>query len=215
MTLNKYFNYYEQNGDLSNEQSLLDNMLIESIQINGLDVYYIEKETNNINPLYGEDVLKRYVNAQPIEMYLESFDNFIGDDALAIMGLTVKDELNLMVSKTRFDADFGHAPLEGDLIMIPLKMNNQKGVLFEIRFVEDEQQFYPLGNLMHYQLKCSLYEHSNEEFDTNNDDIDTINLDDFTDDNSTLKVDDTDKQYIEDELINIVDKTEGNAFGEF
>ena len=217
--LKRYFNYYNQTvgsdgnqpNTLDNERELYDSMLIESIQHYGIDVQYISKETNNLDLLFGEDSQKKFTDTQTIEMYIES--EFIGDDSLNFIGYDVKDEINLLVSRTRFKEDFGHAPEEGDLIMIPL-VNETKGVLFEIRFVEDEKQFYPLAKLMQYKLKCSLWEHSNEEFDTFDADIDSMNLDDLTEEMVDIETTNGDNVHIQDEADKIIDR-ENNPFGDY
>jgi len=54
-----------------------------------------------------------------------------------------------------------HKPKEGDIIFLPLSNS-----FFEITFVEHEQPFYQLSNLPVYKLTCSLFEYSEEKFDT-------------------------------------------------
>ena len=43
---------------------------------------------------------------------------------------------------------------------------------FEISYVEDDSPFYQLSNLPVYNLKCSLFEYSDEDFDTGVEGID-------------------------------------------
>jgi hypothetical protein len=60
-------------------------------------------------------------------------------------------------------------PNEGDLIYFPL---NRK--LFELKHVEHESIFYQMGALQTYDLKCDLFEFSNERFATGVLEIDTL-----------------------------------------
>ncbi len=61
-------------------------------------------------------------------------------------------------------------PEEGDLIYFPL-VNN----VFEIRFVNSEaQNFYSLGKLMVYELKCELFDYSSERFNTSDTELNRI-----------------------------------------
>jgi hypothetical protein len=60
-------------------------------------------------------------------------------------------------------------PLEGDLIYFPL---NSK--IYEIKFVEHEELFYPHGKLYTYDLNCELFTYGSERLDTGNTAIDTI-----------------------------------------
>ena len=60
-------------------------------------------------------------------------------------------------------------PLEGDLIYFPL---NSK--IYEIKFVEHEELFYPHGKLYTYDLNCELFTYDSERLDTGNTAIDTI-----------------------------------------
>jgi hypothetical protein len=51
-----------------------------------------------------------------------------------------------------------------------MPMNNK---FFKITFVEHESVFYQTGALQVYDLKCELFEYSNERFETNIEEIDT------------------------------------------
>ena len=46
--------------------------------------------------------------------------------------------------------------------------------MFEIRFTENEQLFYPLGKLQTFDLRSEKFEYGNEYFDTGNTFINTI-----------------------------------------
>jgi hypothetical protein len=130
--------------------------------------------------LYGEDTLKQYVTAYPIEMYLENVTGMDGEgDFISKFGLEIRDELSLLVSRRRFKYTTGASnlirPREGDLVYIPLIQN-----FFEITFVEhenDQAMFYTLGrgrggNVYVYALKMKQFVFSEEVINTGNDEID-------------------------------------------
>lgn len=173
MATNKYFNAFPSN--ITNEQLLIEDMVIESIKQYGMDVYYIPRESRDqIDYLYGEDVLKKFSNAYEIEMYMENVLGMEGGgDLISKFGLEISDETTLLVSRRRFvqtvPRSISHRPREGDLIYIPMVQN-----FFEITFVEHENEqamFYTLGrgrggNVYLYALRMKQYVFSEEPIST-------------------------------------------------
>lgn len=210
MTVNKYFNVGGLNLDNTNEQTLIQDLTAESIQINGIDVLYLPRTMQKEDTLFGEDVLSAFNANFPIEMYIESVDSFDGEgDVLEKFGLSIKDEVNLLVSTPRFLEVVGFAkPKEGDLIYFPLS----KG-LFEIRFVEDEQPFFPLGTLPTFKLRCELFDYSSETFATGEPVLDDMPGDIDPQLGGIDPYDNSDD--IETEGDSYVDFTESNPFGTF
>ena len=167
MATSVYFNNFPS-SQITSEQLLVEDLVIEAMQIYGMDVYYLPRSTRDqVDYLYGEDTLKQYVAAYPIEMYLENVTGMDGEqDFISKFGLEIRDELNLLVSRRRFAATVPQIrPNEGDLIYIPLVKN-----IFEITFVEhenDQAMFYTLGrgrggNVYVYALKLKQFVFSNE-----------------------------------------------------
>ena len=114
-----------------------------------MDVYYLPRSSrDSVDTLYGEDTLKQYVRAYPIEMYLENTTKMDGDqDFMSKFGLEIRDEMSMLVSRRRFKyttrGENLIRPREGDLVYVPLMQN-----FFEITFVEhenDQAMFYTLG----------------------------------------------------------------------
>ena len=147
---------------------LVEDLVIEAMQIYGMDIFYLPRSTRDqVDYLYGEDTLKQYVTAYPIEMYLENVTGMDGEqDFISKFGLEIRDELTFLVSRRRFAATVpSNRPLSGDLIYIPLIRN-----IFEITHVEhenDQAMFYTLGrgrggNVYVYGLKLKQYVFSNE-----------------------------------------------------
>jgi len=177
MPTNLYFNPFPK-GQITSEQLLVEDLVIEAMKIYGMDVYYLPRSSRDqVDYLFGEDTLKQYVSAYPIEMYLENVTGMDGEgDFISKFGLEIRDEVSLLVSRRRFAATVSQTrPNEGDLIYIPLVQN-----FFEITFVEhenDQAMFYTLGrgrdaNVYVYALKLKQFVFSNEVISTGITEID-------------------------------------------
>ena len=83
------------------EQSLVDDLTIESIKMHGEDMIYVPRTLVNEDKLFGEDTVSKFENGHSIEMYIESVDGFEGEgDLISRFGLEIRDSVNLIVSKT-------------------------------------------------------------------------------------------------------------------
>lgn len=159
----------------SQEQSLIENLVIESIKIYGIDVFYLPRTEVNKDNVYGEDSLVEFNKNYYLEMYIRNVEGFGGDgDFLSKFGVEIRDQITLTVARRVFEDEIAQfetfeRPREGDLIFLPL--NNK---VFEIKFVEHEPVFYQMGSLQMYDLKCELYEYSNERFNTGIEVIDDL-----------------------------------------
>lgn len=168
-------NFFFNNFQSSQEQNLIEDLIVESIKIYGLEVIFIPRAPIDIDVVYGEDPLREYVEAIPIEMYVKNIEGFAGEgDFLSKFNIQIRDQLTLTVARKSFQDEVGQLeslerPREGDLIYFPF---NRK--IFEIRFVEHEAIFYQLGALQTYDLKCELFEYNNEYFNTGIDAIDNL-----------------------------------------
>jgi hypothetical protein len=174
MAVNPYFHNYS----LSNEQGLIEDLIIESIKIYGIDCLYLPRTIVNEDFLFGEDPLSTFDKAYSLEMYIKSMDGFTGDGTLmSKFGLEIRDELVLTIAQKRFGQEITKnnttekidRPSEGDLIYFPL---NKK--IFEVKFVEHEAIFYQLHKLQTYDLHCELFGYSHQRFNTGNTAIDSI-----------------------------------------
>ena len=171
MATNQFFNPFPQ-GQITSEQLLVEDLVIEAMKIYGMDVFYLPRSSRDqVDYLFGEDTLKQYISAFPIEMYLENVTGMDGEgDFISKFGLEIRDEVSILVSRRRFAATVAqNRPNEGDLIYIPLVEN-----FFEITFVEhenDQAMFYTLGrgrggNVYVYALKLKQFVFSNEVVET-------------------------------------------------
>jgi hypothetical protein len=176
MATNLYFNNYA----FTQEKNLIEDLIIESIKIYGVDCYYMPRTLVNEDVLFGEDTLSMFKQAHLLEMYIKSVDGFEGEgDFLSKFNIEIRDEMVLTISRRRFGEEVSDAnsteevgrPAEGDLIYFPL--NNK---IFEVKFVEHEAIFYQLGGLQTYDLRCELFEYSHERLNTGIAAIDSIEV---------------------------------------
>ena len=158
MATNNYF----KNFNSFPQQELLNSLTREVIQMSGIDVLYLARTSGKSDGILNEDVLSRFESAVEIEMYVNTPEGFGGAGDIATkFGLDVQDELSMIVNKERFFVETAlGAPREGDLIYFPLDKN-----LFEIRFVEDEKPFYPLGKGTVFEMTCEKFVFSEEVFE--------------------------------------------------
>ena len=176
MAKNSYFLHGSQS-----EQRLVQDLINEQLKIYGLDVTYIPRKFVNTKSIIEEVQSSKFDDNFVIEAYVNSYDGYSGaGDVLTKFGMSLRDEVELTISKERFedfiapfmsasdDINLASRPREGDLIFFPLGQR-----LFEVKFVEHEEPFYQLGKNYVYKLKCELFEYEDEVIDTSIDAIDT------------------------------------------
>jgi hypothetical protein len=215
-------NFYFNNFNSSQEQNLIEDLVIESIRIYGHEVWYCPRTIVNEEEVFQEDELASFNNAYAIEMYIKNVEGFEGEgDFLSKFGLQIRDRITFTVARRTFADEIpGLArPREGDMIFFPL---NSKG--FVVRFVEHEAIFYQMGALQTYDIVCELFEFNQETFNTGIDIIDdTYNAMSFAMANSTQQatqfvISTIDKQaqneMFETKGDDILDFTEINPFSE-
>lgn len=178
----------------------MEDLIIEAIKIYGVDVYYLPRTHVNLDRLYSEDASMKFTDALEIEMYIKTFDGFQGqEDFLSKFGLQIDEQITFVVAQKRFSqalkscflTEYSYnvsledgdellqeqaydyegilRPREGDLLWFPMA-----GYLYEIKFTENIENFYQLGKLYTYELRCERYEYSSEKLDTGIADIDNV-----------------------------------------
>lgn len=172
MATNFFFNNFQN----SMEQNLIEDLVIESIKIYGLDIFYLPRTIVNRDEIFNEDSVSKYDKAVGMEMYIRNVEGFEGEgDFLSRFGVEIRDQITFSVARRTFESETTTAnidrdrPQEGDIVYFPL---NKK--YYQIKFVEHEPVFYQMGSLQFYDIKCELFEYSNEVFDTGIDVIDSI-----------------------------------------
>ena len=156
----------------ANEQRLVQELINEQLRIYGVEIYYIPRKYVRRETVLREITSSKFNDNYAIEAYINNYDGYSGQgDILTKFGMNLKDEVSLIISKERFE-DFispflendsseeitlSSRPREGDLIYFPLGQR-----IFEVKFVEHEVNFYQLGKLYVYELKCELFEYEDE-----------------------------------------------------
>ena len=201
MARNRHFNQYTP---VKQEQSLVEDLIIESIKIYGIDGYYLPRTHVNLDKIYGEDASMLFDDALEMELYVKSFDGFMGqEDFMAKFGLQVDESVTFVVSQKRFtqslktsiiteysynmlaedgdellsnrndvseyDYETIVRPREGDLIWISMLK-----AMYEIKFTQNIENFFQLGKLYTYELRCDKLEYSSERINTDIAEVDGI-----------------------------------------
>lgn len=170
MATNPYFKEY------IGEQTLLDDLTIETIKTMGRDMVYIPREYVNRDLIFGEDVLSRFKDIYTIEMYIQNVTSFGGQmNLINKFGINITDRVTFQLSRKRFEQEVTSkdntikTPREGDLIYFPFNKS-----LFEINYVEDKIPFFQFGILNVYTLTCELFTYSFEDIQTGYEPIDEV-----------------------------------------
>jgi hypothetical protein len=175
-------NFYFQSGlssGTTNEQRLVEDLVIESLKIYGHDIYYLPRTIVNQDTLFDEAALSQFTQAYPLEMYFDNIDGFEGQgDLFTKFGIEIRDQATFVLSKRRWEQmtattggvfQLNARPAEGDLLFFPLT-----GSLFEIKIVEFQNPFYQLSKINVFKMQCELFEYSSETFITGIEEIDNI-----------------------------------------
>jgi hypothetical protein len=173
MAVSVYFN----NQGATREQILIEDMIIESIKNHGIDVYYLPRESHSeLDRLFGDDPVKKYTKAFKIDMYLESFQDFEGNqEFFSKFGLQIQKEARVAVARRTFEryvpSILRNVPKEGDLIFMPVQQK-----LLEIRFVEEEKNFFQAGKFAPYMygLNLEVFKYNGEIIDTGVPEVDAV-----------------------------------------
>ena len=153
MALNPFFTQGTRN-----EQNLLQSLNNEMIKMYGVECYYIPRKYLTTNTIIKEVIQSKFDDAYPIEAYVQNYDTYQGNGRiLSKFGVEVQDDINLVISRERFETyiqplirnetgiKISSRPAEGDLIWFPLDDR-----LYEIKFVEHAKPYYQLKELYVY-----------------------------------------------------------------
>ena len=207
------------------EQSLVENLIIESVRQYGKEFYYIPRMLVAPDSIFGEDNLSKFKNSYMIEAYIDNVEEWGGSGSfISKFGYTIEDQGQLTIAKRRWEQLIGRygqtiipeRPAEGDLMYFP-----QAKSLFEIKYVEHQNPFYQLGKLYVYKLKIELFQYSSERIETDIDEINQIALDMTFDvinnpNNSPMptKRDFFSNDDFQTEAVDILNFSEQNPFGD-
>ena len=162
----------------SQEQKFIENLVVESIEIYGQDIYYVPRTIVNKDSVFEEDSDGKFETAKAIRAYVNNVEGWEGQgELLSKFGVRIEDKTTFIFSRDKFKEHVDDStvlnvegrPNEGDLIWFPTTKH-----LFQIMFVEAEKPFYQLGKGYVWECQCELFEYSDEEIDTGITDLDNI-----------------------------------------
>lgn len=175
MATNHYFNNYFG----VREQKLIDDLIVESIKIQGFDAYYVPNVNSEARDLvYGEDPLRTFTVYYPIEMYLSDANDYGGQrEFFSKFGLEIRNNVSVCLSRRSFQERVPQTyarPREGDLVYIPFL--NGTGELFEIKFTNQTKDFFMLGRTQpyFYELELEKFKYSQEVIATGTSELDDV-----------------------------------------
>ena len=141
-------NLLKANGS-TQEQTFIENLIVESIEIYGQDIFYLPRTYVNRDTILGEVENSRFTQALAIRAYVNNVEGWEGQgELLSKFGVRIEDKTTFVFSREKFTSavddnavlNVEGRPNEGDLIWFPSTKH-----LFEIQFVEAERPFYQLG----------------------------------------------------------------------
>ena len=174
-------NYFQNGGGIgtTNEQRLIEDLIIESLKIYGHDTFYLPRTMVNKDTIFDEAQLSSFTQAYPLEMYLDNVQGFEGQgDIFTRFGMEVRDQATFVLAKRRWEdmvtrqgptVSRKARPVEGDLIYF-----SKTKSMFEIKYVDFQNPFYQAGQIYVFRLVCELFEYSSEDIDTGIAEIDAI-----------------------------------------
>lgn len=160
------------------EQTFIENLIVESIEIYGQNIYYLPRTYVNRDTILNEVETSKFEQALAVRAYVNNADGWEGQgELLSKFGVRIEDKTTFIFSRKKFTEKVDDnatlnvegRPNEGDLIWFPATKH-----LFEIKFVEAERPFYQLGKGYVWECQCELFEYSDEAIDTGVTEIDAI-----------------------------------------
>ncbi len=191
-----YINQFGASARFStNEQRLIQNMIRESINVNGITVRYMPRSSPYTDEVFNERPESRFHRGLQMDMLLVAAAGFEGEgDVMTTYGIEFREEVIMSVAINNFenlynsfDSDLKTSgdsedakifarsrPLEGDLIVIPFgrsaqNKNQYVPKVFEILRVTTyhDGAFFQIGDNYQYKLRCRLFELSGEDLEFN------------------------------------------------
>jgi len=162
----------------SQEQKFMENLIVESIEIYGQDIYYLPRTYVNRDTILDEVENSTFTQALEVRAYVNNVEGWEGQgELLTKFGIRIEDKTTFIFSRKKFEEKVDDnavlnvegRPNEGDLIWFPITKH-----LFEIKFVEVERPFYQLGKGYVWECQCELFEYADEQLDTGVAEIDAI-----------------------------------------
>ena len=185
---NGFINKFGSSANFStNEQRMVQNMIRESININGITIRYMPRWSPYTDGVWNERPESKFHKGTEMDMILVATSGFEGEgDVMTQYGIEFREEIIMSVAINRFNDLYGQfqgkldsetvdmfrrtRPMEGDLIVIPFgrSANNKNQYFpkaFEILRVTtfNDGAFFQLGDNYQYKIKARLFELSGED----------------------------------------------------
>ena len=183
-----YINQFGASSQFStNEQRLVQGMIRESINVNGITVRYMPRSSTYTDEVWNERPESVFDRGLQMDMLLVATAGFEGEgDVMTQYGIEFREEVIMSMAIPRFEELYGsyesdldtdkkvlykrRRPLEGDLIVIPFgrsaaNRNQYVPKVFEITRVTTyhDGAFFQLGDNYQYKIKARLFELSGED----------------------------------------------------
>lgn len=170
MAVSPYFQHVNHPG----EQKLSEDLVVEAIQLNGVNVHYIPRETINDDEMFNEAEINKFRDARLIEMFPERISNFNGDGDLfsKFGGFTLTDSATFVVAKRRFVEELGDLfpkPRDGDLIYIDFADQ-----MFEIQKLKEDENWRAFGMNNVFRMELTKFQYGHEDISTGIPNIDDM-----------------------------------------
>jgi len=177
MAVNRYINNYPSQERITNEYLVMEDIIVESIQMMGHNIYYVPRESfDEGDMVFGEYSKSTFNAAYLIEAYLSNVTGHEGQgDFFSKFGLEIRDTDTFVLSRRSFlnilPGETRMRPQEGDLLYVPVLHK-----MYEIKFVEQELMFHSIGKRLPfvYELRCEAFRSSNEPMNTGVQEIDQV-----------------------------------------
>lgn len=187
---NLYTNSFSPTSQNSrNEQLLIQQLVNESIFVNGVTLRYMPRYNPYVDDVFNEAPDATFNKGMLIEMVIKTAAGFEGEgDVLTQYGMEFKEEFECVVGITKWDQEYEsftqslvdseqtkykrHRPLEGDLLVVPFgrvaaNTDQYFPKVFEILHVTTfhDGAFFQVGDNYQYRLKARLFDLSAEQLE--------------------------------------------------
>lgn len=171
-----------------NEQILIQSMVNESINANGVTIRYMPRYNSYVDEVFNEAPDAEFSKGYLADIVIKSAAGFEGEgDVLTQYGMEMKEEFDFVIGITRWQdlhaswingltddeakAKYQRSrPLEGDLVVVPFgrvaaNSNQYFPKVFEILHVTTfhDGAFFQVGDNYQYGIKARLFDLSNED----------------------------------------------------
>ena len=93
---------FRANGS-AQEQKTIENLIVETIEIYGQDIYYVPRTIVNKDTVFGEDSDTKFESAKAIRAYVNNVEGWEGQgELLSKFGVRIEDKTTFIFSREKF-----------------------------------------------------------------------------------------------------------------